>query len=52
MKEWQEATQGALDLIERAAMLIQNPLIIRANQSGLLKDPLSENTQINGLKLG
>ncbi len=42
---------GALDLIEHAAMLIENPLFIRADQSGQLRDPLSENTQINDLKL-
>lgn len=42
---------GALDLIEHAAMLIENPLFIRADRSGQLRDPLSENTQINDLEL-
>lgn len=42
---------GALDLIEHAAMLIENPLFIRANRSGRLRNPLSENTQINDPKL-
>ena len=42
---------GALDLIEHAVMLIENPLFIRADRSGQLRDPLSENTQINDLEL-
>lgn len=42
---------GALDLIDHAATLIENPLFIIADRSGQLRDLLSENTQINGLKL-
>lgn len=42
---------GALDLIEHVAMLIENPLFITADRSGQLRDPLSENTQINDPEL-
>lgn len=42
---------GALELIDHAATLIENPLFIIADRSGQLRDLLSENTQINGLKL-
>lgn len=54
---WREEAEGgdchpgALDLIDHAAMLTENPLFIIADRSGRLTDPLSENTQINGLEL-
>lgn len=42
---------GALNLIEHTVMLIENPLFIRADRSDRLRDPLTERTQINDLKL-